>query len=171
MPLSNLLPRAVRTPLHRVRHEASALWTAVHGARRPCVQHGPELSRGVPAAPVARAPFPAPAAGSTAERVDPAQGSQPTPPAAAGPRHQVCYRRRNVTLEVTEDDTLLGAALAAGLDLPHACRMGLCGTCKSRLVSGQIHMSEPNALGDEERARGYCLPCVSQPRGPIVLDA
>lgn len=91
--------------------------------------------------------------------------------AASGARHRVRYLASAVELEVAEGQTLLQAGLDAGLALRSACRRGLCGTCKSRLVSGAVEMRQPNVLSDEERARGYCLPCVSSPRGPLTIDA
>ena len=39
------------------------------------------------------------------------------------------------------------------------------------LLSGQVEMDQPNTLSDQERAAGYCLPCVSHPRSAAELDA
>jgi ferredoxin len=76
-----------------------------------------------------------------------------------------------VTLDVRADSTLLGAALEADLELAHACQMGMCGTCKSLLIAGEVQMEEPNTLSEEERERGFCLPCVSHPTSEVELDA
>ena len=177
MPLTNLLPALVREPLRRVRHELRGLWIALREPRRPLLQQGPTLRLGVPEAqpPVtglaAEAPRRAVPAPSPVRARAPKRAARTPAVAPSGQRHVVLYSRRAVRLEVAEDDTLLAAALEAGLDLPHACQRGLCGTCKARLVSGQVQMSEPNALGDEERARGFCLPCVSHPRSAVELDA
>jgi len=56
---------------------------------------------------------------------------------------------------------LLDAALAAGVPAPHQCRAGECGTCKCRLLQGEVEQGGnlPTALSDEEKAAGWILPC------------
>lgn len=68
-----------------------------------------------------------------------------------------------VTVEMGE--TILAAALNAGVPYPHGCQSGNCGACKSRLVSGEIEMSPYSefALTEEERAAGLVLACRAVP--------
>jgi toluene monooxygenase electron transfer component len=63
------------------------------------------------------------------------------------------------------DDTLLRAALRAGLGMPYECNAGSCGTCKVELVEGQITSLRPDApgLGERDRARNRVLACQAQP--------
>jgi ferredoxin len=42
------------------------------------------------------------------------------------------------TIVASPDESILGAALAAGLALPYSCRAGRCATCKAKLVAGDI---------------------------------
>ncbi len=49
------------------------------------------------------------------------------------------------------------------------CRVGECGTCRLRLLSGQVHPGDGNGLTAAERGAGYVLSCVSRPAGDIVL--
>ena len=64
-------------------------------------------------------------------------------------------------LEVEEGQTILDAALRAGIYLPHACCHGLCGTCKVQVTDGEVEHGEASgfALMDYERDEGLCLAC------------
>lgn len=68
-----------------------------------------------------------------------------------------------ITVEMGQ--TILEAAIAAGVPYPHGCRSGNCGACKSRLVSGDVEMSPFSefALTEEEKASGLVLACRSVP--------
>jgi len=60
-----------------------------------------------------------------------------------------------------EDGTLLELAEEAGLAPPFGCRSGICGTCKTRIVTGAVdYLDEPLA----DRAEGEILLCCSVPR-------
>jgi len=70
--------------------------------------------------------------------------------------------------------TLLDAAIQHGIDLPYACKGGMCGTCRARLLQGTVHMDTPYALQTSEIQKGYILTCQSHPTSPslsIDLDA
>jgi len=59
---------------------------------------------------------------------------------------------------------LLDAALMEGVDLPFACKGGVCCTCRARLVEGQVEMEVNYALEADELAAGFILTCQSHPR-------
>ncbi len=67
-------------------------------------------------------------------------------------------------IRVEPGQTILEAALAAGIDMPFSCAMGGCGACRVRREEGEIEMEEPNCLSRAERERGYVLTCVGRPR-------
>jgi p-cymene methyl-monooxygenase electron transfer component len=73
-------------------------------------------------------------------------------------------------IEVPPGKTILEAALAEGLDFPHDCTVGTCGTCKSRLLQGRVEsLSEFGyTLSAQELAANFILPCQSMPRDPLV---
>ena len=84
------------------------------------------------------------------------------------PEHQVDYGGHTITAR--EDETLLAAALRAGLDVPSSCRAGTCRSCMALLESGEIHYTvEWPGLIPEERAQGWILPCVAQARSDVAL--
>jgi ring-1,2-phenylacetyl-CoA epoxidase subunit PaaE len=66
---------------------------------------------------------------------------------------------------------VLEAALAVRGDAPFACRGGVCGTCRAKVVEGSVDMDQNWALEPEEVERGYVLTCQSHPTSEkVVLD-
>jgi len=78
---------------------------------------------------------------------------------------RVLIRQHDAPIEVAVGQTILEAALAAGVAYPHGCRSGNCGACKSRLDAGEIELSPYSefALSSEERAGGLILACRAVP--------
>ncbi|SDO88401.1 Ferredoxin-NADP reductase [Nakamurella panacisegetis] len=74
------------------------------------------------------------------------------------------------TVHSPPGSTVLQAAAAAGITLPSSCSQGLCGTCKSRLVSGQVDMQHAGGIRPKEIAQGRFLPCCSVPLSALVVD-
>ncbi|GAB2180128.1 anthranilate 1,2-dioxygenase electron transfer component AntC [Denitratisoma sp. agr-D3] len=74
---------------------------------------------------------------------------------------------------VASGDTLLGAALRAGLGLPYDCCSGACGNCRVELLAGDIHDRWPEAPGisKRDRAKGKYLSCQSLVEGDCVIRA
>ncbi|OCP19226.1 MULTISPECIES: 2Fe-2S iron-sulfur cluster-binding protein [unclassified Ensifer] len=77
----------------------------------------------------------------------------------------VDIRPARTSLEVQVGQTILDAALAAGIPYPHGCKSGRCGSCKSRLVEGEVEQLQHSrfALTDEEKADGLILACRALP--------
>jgi phenol hydroxylase P5 protein len=77
------------------------------------------------------------------------------------------------SVEVAAGQTLLDAALRAGVYIPHACLHGLCGTCKVQVIEGEVDLGEasPFALMDFERDEGKCLACVATATSDLVIEA
>jgi ring-1,2-phenylacetyl-CoA epoxidase subunit PaaE len=68
-----------------------------------------------------------------------------------------------VTTPVDANESVLNAALRVRPDVPFACTGGVCGTCRARLLSGDVRMTENYALEPEELQAGYVLTCQSHP--------
>jgi ring-1,2-phenylacetyl-CoA epoxidase subunit PaaE len=67
--------------------------------------------------------------------------------------------------------SVLEAALPVRSDLPFACKGGVCGTCRARLVEGSVAMDANWALEPDEIDQGYVLTCQSHPTTEkVVLD-
>jgi ferredoxin-NADP reductase len=67
--------------------------------------------------------------------------------------------------------TLLEVAEESGVDIPFECRSGICGQCKTTLVSGRVAMAVRDALTSSDRKRGLILACQARPIGDVVVDA
>ena len=90
----------------------------------------------------------------------------PSPSAPGGGR--VCLHGTQHVINCVPGQTLLASALAAGLDLPYECASGSCGSCRARLLEGQVASLWPTApgLSERDRAKGdRILCCQSLPQG------
>ena len=67
--------------------------------------------------------------------------------------------------------SILDSALAAGADLPFACKGGVCCTCRARVLEGEVAMDKNYSLEPHETARGFVLSCQSHPvSGRVVIS-
>lgn len=67
------------------------------------------------------------------------------------------------------DETILDAALRNGLDLPYACKGGVCCTCRAKVMEGEVEMEVNYSLEHYEVEQGFVLTCQSHPRTETVL--
>jgi ring-1,2-phenylacetyl-CoA epoxidase subunit PaaE len=79
-------------------------------------------------------------------------------------------RRRSFSMKIA-DETVLDAAARAGIELPFSCRAGVCSTCRTKVISGEVEMAQNYALEDWELEQGYVLACQSRVKTPsLELD-
>jgi ring-1,2-phenylacetyl-CoA epoxidase subunit PaaE len=79
-------------------------------------------------------------------------------------------RRRSFTMKM-DDETVLDAAARAGVELPFSCRAGVCSTCRTKVIRGEVAMAQNYALEDWELEQGYVLACQSRVRtASLELD-
>jgi CDP-4-dehydro-6-deoxyglucose reductase len=71
------------------------------------------------------------------------------------------------------EETVLAAALRAGITLPHGCRSGVCGSCKGKVLRGSVRQDEhaSAALSPEEQDQGLALFCCSHAQSDLVIEA
>lgn len=74
------------------------------------------------------------------------------------------------SVRIQPDETVHTAAAKLGLHIPKACGMGICGTCRVQLTSGEVEMDHNGGITDEDVAEGYILSCCSKPKGDVVVD-
>ena len=72
-----------------------------------------------------------------------------------GLRREIEFRR--------DQPSLLDCAAAAGLELPFSCTSGVCGTCRAKVIEGQVRMERNFALDRKEVAAGFVLTCQAHP--------
>ncbi|BEP63189.1 phenylacetate-CoA oxygenase/reductase subunit PaaK [Variovorax sp. V213] len=65
--------------------------------------------------------------------------------------------------------SILDAASAAGLEVPFSCTSGVCGTCRAKLVEGEVRMERNFALDKNEVAAGFVLTCQAHPLTERVI--
>lgn len=79
---------------------------------------------------------------------------------------------RTSTMSIAADgENLLDAGINQGLDLPYACKGGVCSTCKALLVEGEVEMDIQRGLTADEIKGGFILTCQSHPiSDKVVVD-
>ncbi|MFN8061639.1 MAG: 2Fe-2S iron-sulfur cluster-binding protein [Vicinamibacterales bacterium] len=91
-------------------------------------------------------------------------------PAAAAEAFQVRATRCGRTISVQGGQTLLDAAESHGVEIPSICRAGVCGTCRTKVVEGNVACTS-DLLDEDDRAEGYVLACVAAVRGDCAIEA
>ena len=76
-------------------------------------------------------------------------------------------KRREVP--VADGESILDAALRAGMDLPFACKGGMCSTCRAKVVEGAVEMDVNYSLEPWELKAGFVLTCQAHPTGARVM--
>jgi ferredoxin-nitrite reductase len=93
-------------------------------------------------------------------------------PAIAAPPATVCFASSDKTVSCTEQDLILDVAEQAGVAIDSSCRSGTCGTCKHKLLQGDVrYAGEPDALDQQEQQAGYILTCIAHPVGQVAIEA
>lgn len=78
---------------------------------------------------------------------------------------------RTTSLQVPRTRDVLHAVMPVRPDVPYGCTNGMCGTCRAKVVEGEVEMHHCYALDDAELAAGFVLTCQAQPRtDKVVLD-
>ncbi|XKG99759.1 hybrid-cluster NAD(P)-dependent oxidoreductase [Pelagibacterium halotolerans] len=88
-----------------------------------------------------------------------------------GETYPITFALSEVEGECLAGQTVLQAARAAGVRIPAACESGLCGTCKTLKLSGEVEMNHNGGILDEEIEDGYILACCSTPLGKVEVEA
>ena len=84
--------------------------------------------------------------------------------------YSVEFVRSGRTFTCAEDEYVLDAAYAAGLSPSSSCGQGMCGTCKTTLLSGTVDMQHNGGIRPREIAQNKVLICCSKPLSDLVVD-
>jgi len=76
-------------------------------------------------------------------------------------------RRRSFTMQ-TGTESILDAAARAGIELPFSCKAGVCATCRTKLVRGEVDLAQNYALEDWELEQGFILACQAHAKTPEI---
>jgi len=87
--------------------------------------------------------------------------------------HNVRIEPHGRSLRVVAGQPVLEAALAAGLNLPHSCKSGHCGSCRARLLAGEIRYpsGRPPGITAEEARAGNVLLCQARAQSDLTVEA
>lgn len=85
---------------------------------------------------------------------------------------RISLAKSSISFSVAPDQSLLDAALGASLNLPHSCKGGNCGSCRARLIQGEIHYPNgpPLGLSQTEVADGFVLLCQAHARSDLCIE-
>jgi CDP-4-dehydro-6-deoxyglucose reductase len=85
---------------------------------------------------------------------------------------RITIAKSNVSFEALPGQSVLEAALNAGLNLPHSCKGGNCGSCRARLLRGEIYYpnGRPLGLSEAEAAAGFVLLCQARAQSSLSIE-
>lgn len=100
------------------------------------------------------------------------EAAQPSaaPATAVAQVFKVSFAKQAKQIDIACDQPILAAARKQGVGIPSSCGNGLCGTCKSKLISGKVDMQHNGGLRQREVDAGFFLPCCSKPLSDLVID-
>ncbi|HUL75316.1 MAG TPA: 2Fe-2S iron-sulfur cluster-binding protein [Vicinamibacterales bacterium] len=84
--------------------------------------------------------------------------------------HRMQCARSGATLQVAAGQTLLEAAEAGGVAIDSICRSGVCGTCRTRVIDGDVPC-DAAGLDESDREDGYVLACIARPKSDCTVEA
>jgi 3-ketosteroid 9alpha-monooxygenase subunit B len=85
----------------------------------------------------------------------------------APPTIGITLNKKRVDVPYAPGQSILRAALDAGLDVPFSCEEGFCGCCVAKLCEGSVVMEADDALTEDEKKRGMVLTCQARPRTSV----
>jgi len=87
--------------------------------------------------------------------------------------HTVTIQPSGHAFQVEDGETILAGALRQGFVLPYGCKNGACGSCKGKILSGNVDYGiyQHKALTDAEKAAGKALFCQAKPITDVVIEA
>ena len=87
--------------------------------------------------------------------------------------YQVTLKTSGKQFTVNQDETILEAALRQNINLPYGCKNGACGSCKGKVVEGQVTHGQhsESAMSCADETGGATLFCCSHPQSDLLIEA
>ena len=87
--------------------------------------------------------------------------------------YQITLKSSGKQFTTNPDETILEAALRQGINLPYGCKNGACGSCKGKVIEGQVQHGQhsENALNKADETAGAILFCCAHPQSDLVIEA
>jgi vanillate monooxygenase ferredoxin subunit len=91
--------------------------------------------------------------------------------AASDPGFELVLHRSGRAIRVEATQTVVEALAAHGILVPVSCQQGVCGTCLTRVLQGEIDHQDFYLMPEEQEANDQFLPCCSRAKGQrLVID-
>ena len=100
-----------------------------------------------------------------------AAGAPPAAPALGPATATIRFAKANKIAALPPDKSVLEVAESNGVSIDYACRVGVCGTCKTKLLEGQVTMEVEDALTPEDKTQNIILACQAKSVGNLVVEA
>jgi ferredoxin len=81
------------------------------------------------------------------------------------------FARSRQTALLPRDKTVLEASEDVGVNIEYSCRVGVCGLCKVKLLSGTVTMEVQDSLDANDKKNGIILACQAKSAGDLSVDA
>ncbi len=87
--------------------------------------------------------------------------------------YQVTLKTSGKQFTVNQDETVLEAALRQNINLPYGCKNGACGSCKGKVLEGQVTHGQhsESAMSRADETGGATLFCCAHPQSDLIIDA
>jgi ferredoxin-NADP reductase len=95
----------------------------------------------------------------------------PAPAVSAGKVPTVMFTRSGKSAPLPPGKTVLEASEDVGVNIDYSCRVGTCGTCKTKLVSGSVTMEVEEGLDPGDKQQGWILACQAKATADIAVEA
>lgn len=84
---------------------------------------------------------------------------------------KVTFATSNKSTSLPPDETILEASERIGIDIDYSCRVGTCGECKVKLLSGNVSMEVDDGLEPDEKEAGMILACQAKSKEDVSVEA
>lgn len=101
----------------------------------------------------------------------PVRKASPLAPEDLGKTAIAIFANSNKTAVLTPAKTILEASEDVGVNIDYSCRVGTCGICKTKMLSGKVSMDVEEALTVEDKANDIILACQAKASEDVVVDA
>lgn len=100
-----------------------------------------------------------------------ASSKEPSPTSTPS-QATVAFAKSGKEIVCDGEESILELAEQEGISLSSGCRMGVCGACKQKLISGEVNYEkEPDGLQESDRSEEFVLTCIAYPSAKVVIDA
>ena len=82
---------------------------------------------------------------------------------------KVQFGKKTYNFSCPEDQDIISAAKANGIELPSSCCSGVCTSCASMVVDGAVDQEDAMGLNEELRGKGFALLCVAYPKSDLHI--